>query len=414
MTPLKVLFVDDEQQILDGLRRMLRHKARDWDMDFAISGARALEVLAEHPVDVLVTDMRMPEMDGGRLLEEVVRRHPRVARVVLSGHSGQDMAAQAARSAHLFLSKPCPPETLIEALDRFIWMREIAADGPLLEVITGLERLPVLPDAYRTVAAELTKEDPSLDVVAAAVSRDVGMSAKVLQLVNSSFFGFYRTIDSVRQAVTLLGVNTVRHLVLALHLFDAYDPAALRNYSLAKLWQHSLRTAGIARAIAEAETGGKPPTPQHLADVFFAGLLHDVGKLVLASNLGPQYQEIIDALAAKDAASAHCGGVAAEELRRFGASHAEVGAYLMGLWGMDREVVEAIARHHRPELPAEGYSMAAAVAVANHLDHDLTILTPGRAHPTLDAALVRRVGGEERLAAWRAAAEAQIGNKNAV
>jgi len=108
----RIIFVDDEPRVLDGIRRFLYPMRREWDMSFACSGPQALEIMAHDPFDVIVTDVRMPGMDGTELLARVRDLHPGVVRIVLSGHSDRDLTLKAAVSAHKYLSKPCDAQSL--------------------------------------------------------------------------------------------------------------------------------------------------------------------------------------------------------------------------------------------------------------------------------------------------------------
>ncbi len=112
----RVLFVDDEPKVLAGLQRMLRPLRHEWRMTFAAGGAEALAMLERGPFDVLVTDMRMPGIDGPQLLEEVRRRFPHVLRIALTGQYHGDAVQRSAALAHYHLAKPCDPDMLKEAI----------------------------------------------------------------------------------------------------------------------------------------------------------------------------------------------------------------------------------------------------------------------------------------------------------
>jgi CheY-like chemotaxis protein len=127
---MRILFVDDEPRVLDGLRRMLRSRRREWSLHFAMSGDEALEQLAELPFDVIVSDMRMPRMDGATLLGIVQESFPSVIRIVLTGHTEPEGRAHALPVAHQFLTKPCDPFTLQAAIDR---ARSSGADGKAVQ-----------------------------------------------------------------------------------------------------------------------------------------------------------------------------------------------------------------------------------------------------------------------------------------
>src|ERR1017187_6368046 len=111
-----LLFVDDEVRVLQGLQRQLYGMRNEWNMNFKEGGAKALDFMASAPVDVIVTDMMMPGMDGAQLLTEVMKRHPDTIRIVLSGHADREAILRLVGPAHQYLSKPCDAEELRNAI----------------------------------------------------------------------------------------------------------------------------------------------------------------------------------------------------------------------------------------------------------------------------------------------------------
>ncbi|MFW6055270.1 MAG: response regulator, partial [Thermodesulfobacteriota bacterium] len=166
-----ILFVDDEPNILKGLQRMLRSMRREWDMRFAESGPEALEIMEQEPFDVLVSDMRMPGMDGVQLLEEVRKKYPETVRIVLSGHSDSQMTMKAVRVAHQYISKPAEAEELKSKISRSCSLLSLLNSAPLVKVVSGLERLPTLPQVYQQVMEELQQEEPSIGKVGAVIAK---------------------------------------------------------------------------------------------------------------------------------------------------------------------------------------------------------------------------------------------------
>ena len=361
--PGAVLFVDDEPLLLQGLQRMLRSQREVWTMRFAGGGRQALELLAQESVDVLVTDLRMPGMSGEELLREVQRRHPQIVRIILSGEMDSAAGFSAVQCAHRYLAKPCEAEELKAALSQALSLRGWVAARPLKGLLARIESLPSLPEVYARLLAEIQSPRSCLRRVAELVARDVGMTAKILQIVNSAFFGLPRRVVNAQDAVALLGLDTLKALVLSVKIFSQFDARRLRSLNLEALWRHSAQVGVYARTIALSEK--LPRTSQD--EAFSAGMLHDIGKLVLAQNFPQEYAE------------AQNGSRPAAEIEqaRFGASHAELGAYLLGLWGIDEAVVEAIARHHPARQGAGSGGLEAAVCGANALEHMLAAETGG-------------------------------------
>ncbi len=394
MNKWRILFVDDESNVLDGLRRMLRVKRDVWDMRFADSAAGALEMMREEEADVLVSDMRMPGMNGAELLTRARDEHPRTTRIMLSGQSDLDLIVKSVLPAHQFLTKPCKAETLVRVIEDALRAKETITDSGLQSVVSAIDKLPVLPRAYQEIMEELNTPEPSMTKITRIVSRDVGMAAEILKVVNSSFFGFARRVDSLERAVTLLGINTIRSLVLGVHIFSAFDATGLAGYDLKKLWEHSIRTSSLAKLLCQAE--GRDKEAQNEAGI--AALLHDVGKLVFAANLQEEYARVLAKVRAENRL------VRVVELEILGTTHAEVGAYLMSLWGMPARVVEGILSHHQPRAGDGGFDLPAAVHVANVLDHEHWNINPEYAKPEMDKTYLESLGCLERIEAWSQAA----------
>jgi len=216
----RVLFVDDEPRILDGLKRMLRHMRDEWEMSFVESGEAALKVLESARFDVVVSDMRMPGMDGAELLTRVMERYPQIVRIVLSGHADKEMILKTVRPAHQYLSKPCDPEKLRSTVARASALRGLLADELLKQLVSQMSTLPSAPSLYNEVMNELRSGEGSVQRVGEIVSKDVGMTAKILQVVNSAFFGVPRHVESPAQAVSLLGLETIKALALSAQVFS--------------------------------------------------------------------------------------------------------------------------------------------------------------------------------------------------
>jgi HD-like signal output (HDOD) protein/CheY-like chemotaxis protein len=356
-----LLFVDDEPRVLQGLERQLRGLRDEWDMHFAQSGAKALEFMAMQPVDVIISDMLMPGMDGAQLLSEVVKRHPQTTRIVLSGHADRESVLRLVGPAHQYLSKPCDAEELRAAISRAAALSALLSNDRLKRLTAEIKTLPSLPMLHQRLTSEFRKDEPSLERVGEIVSQDIGMTTKILQLVNSAFFGLSQSISNPTEAVAYLGLTTIRSMVLSLQVFSQFDQRKIKGFSIEALAQHGWRTGIFARRIAQIEHSELKVGDQ----CFLAGLLHDVGRLILASNLPEGYER------AWQVAQEPGKSLLETESAEFGATHAEVGAYLLGLWGLPNPVVEAVAFHHRPnDCPHSGFAPVIAVHVANRLAHE--------------------------------------------
>jgi len=388
----RVLFVDDEPRILDGIRRMMRPLHEEWDMRFANSGYEALEMLSQEDFDVIVSDMRMPGMSGAELLAKVQQLYPQMVRIVLSGAAQKDAIMRSVRLIHQYLAKPCDVDTLRSAVIRSTNLRDLLQSPKIKSVVSQTGSLPSLPTLYLELTQELKKPEASMKVIERIISQDLGMATKVLQLVNSAFFGVRRHVSSPGEAVRLLGLDTIETLVLSVQVFSQFDGVDSRGLSLQQVWEHSMLVGSCSKAIAAAE---KAET-MLVDNAFIGGLLHDVGKLIIASRFSKEYQEVMQRI--------ESGAMSqwAAEKEVIGASHAEIGAYLLGLWGFSDPIVEAAAFHHHPTAcVASVFSPLAAVHAANAVVHEIEQGDTDRPSEVVDTEYLQKLGLSDRLPLWR-------------
>jgi len=372
VNPLKrVLFVDDEPKVLDGLRRTLYVLRHEWRMDFVLSSTEALARLAAEPFDVIVTDMRMPDMSGADLLAEVIRLYPQMTRIVLSGSCEKEIALQSAALAHQFISKPCNAEVLKNVIDRVLVLRTMLSNPGLQTFVSRIKSLPSVPVLYYALMEAINDKDAPARKIGDIIAKDPAMSAKIIQLVNSPLFGLRRRLANPSEAAVYLGTDTLRSLALSIAVFSQFRADGPFRPSIDDLQSHSLRTAQLARRIAVSQA---LPQPQ-VEEAFLGGLLHDVGKLMLMGHDAAQYNQCIERARSADVPLPDM------EHQLFGADHAEIGMYLLSLWGLSSGVVEAVALHHTTGEWDQGEKLgvAAAVLIANAVDHAATLQTaPGQ------------------------------------
>ena len=387
----QILFVDDEPMVLKGLQRTLRKMRAEWDMAFASSGKEALGILDQQSTDVIVSDLKMPEMDGMQLLTEVKARHPRVVRIILSGHLEHEMTLQSVQYAHQNLSKPCDAEILKQTLVKLFALRDILADEAVKKIVSQIGSLPSLPSIYSEIIEEMHSEDPSLKKVGDIISKDLSMTAKILQVVNSVFFGLSRKISTPQEAVVLLGLETIKALVLSVKIFAEFSQKKFAWFNMDALFNHSMSVSTYAKAIVKNEKLGQDLINHSLMD----GLLHDLGKLILATNFQEPYQQVLTAAQGSDR------NLWDLEYEAFGTSHAEIGAYLMGLWSLETPIIEAIAFHHCPaNSMSQNMGLLTAVHVGNAIDHNGQAPTNGNTDLQYDAQYLESLGVADRIPAW--------------
>ena len=392
----RILFVDDEQHVLDGLRDLLFKQRREWDMAFALGGEAALGQMQSAPFDVIVSDLRMPGMDGAELLARVKQRFPATTRIVLAGHTELRAMERAVAVAHQFLGKPCDSETLRVVIERTCTLQALLQDESIRRVVGNIDRLPSVPSTYVELTRAIGGQDASMAEIARIVESDPAMCGKLLQIVNSAYFGLAQRMTSIRQAVSYLGLELLKGLVLNVHVFAAVQVAPSAGFSLDALQKHSLRTGRLARQFSK--------DPKLADDAFTAGVLHDIGKLVLAMCLQQRFGQVARAVVE------HARPFHLVEADLLGVTHAEIGAYLLGVWGLPFAVVEAVAHHHAPSrVTGSSFEVVAVVHAAEVL---AATLDPDPSEPMsdqeLDLAALERAGLAGELPRWRALAQKEI------
>ena len=388
----RILFVDDEPMVLNGLQRTLRKMRHEWEMMFTSSSDEALQILETNPLDVVVTDLKMPEMDGTQLLAAIKKRHPHVVRIILSGHVKHDMTLQSLQIAHQSLAKPCDADILKKTLIKLFALKDILSDDSIKKIVAQIDSLPSMPAIYTEIVEEMQSEDPSIKKVGEIIARDASMTAKILQVVNSVFFGLSRKINSTQQAVMLLGLETIKSLVLSVKIFSEFSRKKFSWFNIDELFNHSMSVSCYAQAIVKNEKMDRDLVSNSL----MAGILHDLGKLILATNFPKPYREVLTA--AQN--SGH--NLWDLEYETFGTSHAEIGAYLMGLWNLENQIIEAIAFHHRPaQSMAQDMGLLTAVHIGNALDHKGHQQEAEQPDRQFDIEYLDSLGVANRLPQWR-------------
>jgi HD-like signal output (HDOD) protein len=351
----RILFVDDEPALLEGLCRRLYRAQSKWEMTFVASAALAVEELEAKPYDVIVTDMRMARMDGAQLLEIASERSPQTIRIVLSGYSEERQVMRLVPLAHQYVSKPCEPDRLEQVIERCVQLQELLQEPRIRTTVGRIRHLPALPRVYSRLRQVIAREDVSAAEVAEIVSSDSAVAAKVLHVVNSAFFRLARPITRIEQAVVHLGFNAIRNLALSAEVFCEWPAVAVpAGFEPEQLQAHARAVAAGAYALAGDRAWA--------SDAMLAGLLHDIGYWVMLQQC-PREMEAAVVLSEQQSIP-----LCAAERVVFGTTHAEMGAYLLGLWGLPYPILEAVAFHHCPRLAAQlEFDVLAAVAIAQEV-----------------------------------------------
>lgn len=350
----QLLFVDDDPVLLDSLRRTLRIMRAQWDITFANSPEEALGQLARSRFDVVVSDMRMPGMSGSQLLAAVRDRSPKAVRIILSGQADRDLIQTAIGVTHQYLAKPCDTNALREVVARACSLRALLGNERLVEQVSRLTALRAQRVRSIELWVALESAAPDSRRLSEIISRDVALTAQTLQLVNSAYFGEAHSTVSVAEAVELLGVQTLRD-VFGPYITEVFEASADDVEPLLEEFNNVCITAAdLCRRLAEQEGMGA-----RAAEAFYVGaLLCRVGQLVFLTESKDQMARLLKTETSW-LEQAQC------EHALFGESHPKVGAFLLGLWGLPREVTEAVGEYQ--ECGHGTFDLASAVHVAHYL-----------------------------------------------
>ncbi|MBD3337203.1 MAG: HDOD domain-containing protein [Candidatus Eisenbacteria bacterium] len=391
MTKKSVIFVDDQPNVLEALRRTLRSMRNDWDMRFAGSGKEALNLLDQHPSDVIITDMRMPEMGGEELLMKVKDLYPETIRLVLSGQSTRDAVMKAMSITHDFLPKPCEGKVIRATLEQVGSIVDDLRNPALRSIIGKLGDLPSRPETFAKLVETLKSQDVTPRELAGLIENDPAMTARVLQLANSAFFGLRQKISNPLSAVTYLGVDNVRSLVLALSVFTAFTKKGVSQKITDEIWDHCVATGIGAKAIMKEEE----QSSDDVEAAFTAGLLHDCGTLLLASYMPEEFTAIAEAVCTKGITPLEA------EAEILGVTHANIGGYFTETWSLPHSITQAVNFHLQPSKSMR-FELTPLTAVhvadaADRLDLEKPELDLSK---HIDMDYLERLGVQDRLTHW--------------
>lgn len=395
----RILFVDNNPLLLQAYAEMLDDERDRWDVATACEGWQAMEIVDREPFDVAVCEARLPGMNGIELIGKIRKRHPHTSRILMSDYSDQEEFTSSLKATHQFLAKPFYVKTLKATLGRISALDAFLQDDNLRSLVGLLGELPTFPSLYFQIVKEFKSEDPSLENVAGIIAKDPGMTAKMLQAVNSAMFGLATRVSNPFAAVQYLGMSMVRSLAISAHVFTSFEKTGFKEFSADQLWRHSMASTSLARSIMQAEKADAAD----IEDACTAAMFHDIGKLMLADRLPELYHQAF-ALASRDSIPVH-----EAERKVFGATHAGAAAYLLGLWGLPATIVEAVAFHHTPGRSSlRAFSPLTAVHVANVLEHQSHAAKPDTLLPEFDLHYLTEIGVQDRLDAWRAETEKSV------
>ncbi len=329
-----ILLVDDEKKILSSLSRAFFDT--DYDIYTANSGEEALELLETQEVDLIISDMRMPVMDGYELLSQVKEKYPRIIRVIMSGYAEEQTIIQALvrNIGKIYILKPWVNEEVLKYVEQLFITEDMLRSKELLSLINNIDELPTIAESYQKILS-LLSSDVSVKEIADEIGKDFAISSKLLQIVNSAFFGV--KTGSIQQVAVYLGLQNIRHLILSTSILNSMSNFQMNESEYKMLWDHAFRTNTILSFLYENLLHKKLPETS-----ISAGLLHNIGWAII--NQLPKNG--LNSLAQK--AKEENLSIVDLEMEMFQISHQEIGAYLLNWWELPFPIVEAALYHHAP------------------------------------------------------------------
>lgn len=388
-SPIRILFVDDSEAVLSVLRRMVQYAEYDWISHFAIGGPEAIAALEMDQYDVIVTDIEMPEINGIKLLKYVQKKFPELIRVIYSGSLTKENVREVASFTHRFISKPCEMDKLINTIENTLFIYRELDNSKIRKVLTKTGAIPSLPKIYNELMAKIDSEDFSLREAAHLISSDVGMSANILKQIN--LLGYAESIHSIEQAVTMLGLNSIKAIALSTHIFHSMNSEEVLHFSLQQLVRHSMLTAHFAKIITKIETDNH----DMCESAFVAGVLHDMGSIIFASNFPAKYGDALERVYNTNRP------IAEVERNLIGISHGDIGAHLLALWGFSRDILHAVAFHEQPENSLDvSFSTLTAVYVGSYLAHSFEEDRAYHESDLIDSPYLKSLNCSSRYQLW--------------
>ena len=400
MQKKRILVADADSQTLGEFQLAL---GEGWEVASVADGTAALAAMEKEPSDVVVADLDLGGINGPDLLNRIQTSYPKTIRFILGLEADRERMVKQVLGTHQFLGKPLDRATLKNSIEGAVALESWIPTNSIRELTSRIRTLPTIPSLYLEVQAALRSPDTTTDQVGSIIAKDMAMTTKLLQVLNSACFGFSRKITNTTEAVGILGFETVNSMVMAIKVLSQYDKVKPVYFSIDRLWRHSTEVARNAKQIALWHTEDSA-----LAEAAFTGgLLHDLGKVVLAANFDEQYR------GAQSLALKQNLPIWDVEKEIFGASHGEIGAYLLGLWGMPLDLHEIAAFHHHPARSrGNKFTPLTAVHIANAFEYETNADKEGLPSPKIDEAYLAQIGVLDCLDGWRSALKKRDGGSS--
>jgi HD-like signal output (HDOD) protein len=331
----RILFVDDEIKILKSFEMLFMYT--DYEIVVADSGMEALNIIENQEIDMVISDMRMPNMTGYELLVEVKKRFPHIVRIILSEAAEDRIIFDSLQKniAKLYFLKPWENINIITAIDNVFKMENVLKNNSnVLKLIKNADELPTIKASYQRITDEIER-DAEIYKIVEAIESDNSIATKLLHIINSSHYGV--KTGSIKRAVAYLGLDNVKNIVIASAFVDSLGFDSKDKEILRVIWKQAFISNRIVSYIYSEFLNKRIPEIE-----MNAGLLSNIGMAFMMQNFNDRYKETLQEVRAQGI------NIIEFENKCFGTNHQEIGGYLLRWWDIPLPIVEASLYHHDP------------------------------------------------------------------
>jgi HD-like signal output (HDOD) protein len=354
-----------------------------------VSGStEAFAALENSHFDVILSDAFISDIDTTDFFGKVKELSPNSVRVILTECGDREVALKNLGSVHQYVVAPCEYEKLAMLIDNSLGLRSLFSGSELHARIASIDILPSPPKIYNELMSKIQSDGSSLRDIADLISRDISISAKILQTANSAYFGLRARVNNILQAVNILGLDTIRSLVLAVGIFNQFKRPQISGYSLENIYDLSVKIGTQSKFIANSFGFDRGLSD----DALTAGLFHGIGKLILITHFPDDFKKILRLSEEKSISLIQA------ERDILGVSDSEIGAHLLSLWGLPDSILEAVAFHYQPsKSPNAILNILTAVHLAFGFCQDETDVSKSGFPAALDLDYLEKLGLSNQL-----------------
>jgi len=354
-----IAFLIENNNFCKWLKKSMKDFKQDHVFLFFENENEVWDAVEDKEIDVIFAEIFMEDFDGLQFFESMRKEHPEIIRILLIDQHDESFVLKAYDCAHQLLDKMTTPNELMYTIDRALRLGKLLANEDLRRIISGLDSLPVMSDTYLRLIRAIQSPHTSFKEIGKIISEDASLTAKILQIANSPIYASHEKITNPMQAAVLLGINTIKALIIFVAVFSRSNTGSILKRDIKKeIENHSFRVAEKSREVIAQLSCDK----ETIDSVFICGLLHDFGKIILL-EIKEEYINMLKTV--KDINST----ILERERDLFGTTHTEIGAYLLGLWGLPDSIIEAVGNHHNPiQVDEEFVAVVAALHIANVLE----------------------------------------------